>query len=212
MSLPFDWDASVAEIEGRDPRLAPVIERLRHRRLEIDALKTPIEALARAIVYQQLSGKAAATIFGRLKKTLGGRITPDRIAAAKDEALRAAGCSRAKALALRDLAAKAQEGVVPTLVKLRKMEDDEIVERLTQIRGIGRWTVEMLLIFRLGRPDVLPVDDFGVRKGFAIAYGLADLPKPRWLAEHGELWRPFRTVASWYLWRATEPASTLAPP
>ena len=119
-------------------------------------------------------------------------------------ALRAAGMSRGKVLAVRDLAAKALDGTVPTLARLNKMDDEEIIDRLVQVRGMGRWPVEMLLMFRLGRPDVLPAADFGVRKGFMLTYGTADLPAPKLLLEHGERWRPFRSVASWYLWRAVE--------
>jgi DNA-3-methyladenine glycosylase II len=168
-------------------------------------MQSPFEALAEAIVYQQLTGKAAATILGRVKTVAGGkRLKPDAVLAATDEVLRGAGLSRAKLAALRDLADKTNSGVVPSLAALKRLHDDAIVERLTSIRGVGRWTVEMLLIFRLGRPDVLPVADYGIRKGFARAFGLADFPAPRDVALRGERWRPHRTVASWYLWRALE--------
>src|SRR5881409_929259 len=121
-----------------------------------------------------------------------------------DEKLRAAGLSRAKLLALRDLARRAKDGEIPTLTEVRGMEDEAIIERLTQVRGIGRWTVEMLLIFRLGRPDVLPAEDYGIRKGFAIAFKKRELPAPRDVESRGARWKPYRTVASWYLWRAVE--------
>jgi DNA-3-methyladenine glycosylase II len=169
-------------------------------------MHSPYEALFESIVYQQLSGKAAATILGRVKTALadGAFPAPDVVLAAPDETLRAAGLSRAKTAAVKDLAAKTRSGHVPPLAKLRRMDDDAIVEHLTAIRGIGRWTVEMMLIFRLGRPDVLPVHDYGVRNGFRIAYGKRALPTPKQLAAFGERWRPHRTVASWYLWRAVE--------
>lgn len=168
-------------------------------------MQSPFEALAEAIVYQQLTGKAAATIFGRVKAAVGEkRLKPEALLAAPDEALRGAGLSRAKLAALKDLADKTKAGVVPSLTVLKRLSDEAIVERLTSIRGVGRWTVEMLLIFKLGRPDVLPVGDYGIRKGFARTFGLAELPTPRDVAARGERWRPHRTVASWYLWRALE--------
>jgi DNA-3-methyladenine glycosylase II len=172
----------------------------------VAGLQTPFQALAESIVYQQLTGKAAATIFGRVHDLYGGRrrFTPDAVLATEDERLRAAGLSRAKTAALKDLAAKTNEGVVPSARVLAKLSDEAIVERLTSIRGIGRWTVEMLLIFRLGRPDVLPVDDYGVRKGLMRLLGAKELPTRKELAERGERWRPYRSAASWYLWRASE--------
>lgn len=167
----------------------------------------PFQSLATSILYQQLNGRAAATIVGRFVERMGerGRFpAPERVARATLPALRRCGISGAKGKALKDLARRALEGGVPPFARLLKMEDEAIVECLTEIRGIGRWTVEMLLMFRLGRPDILPVTDFGVRKGFGIAYGLDRMPTPKELAEHGERWRPYRTVASWYLWRATD--------
>jgi DNA-3-methyladenine glycosylase II len=173
--------------------------------MQIRKLHDPFEALARNIVFQQLHGKAAAAIHARVLVLFGGvKLRPEEIIAAPDEALRGAGLSAAKTAALRDLAAKTVDGTVPTLARMRRMTDEEIVERLTQVRGIGRWTVEMLLMFRLGRPDVLPVGDFAVRKGFALAYGLAESPKPKELSAFGERWRLYRSVASWYMWRAVE--------
>ncbi|HYP53136.1 MAG TPA: hypothetical protein VEQ42_06325, partial [Pyrinomonadaceae bacterium] len=156
------------------------------------------------IVYQQLHGTAAAAIHGRVLALFGGRLRPEDVLGARDEVLRGAGLSGAKLAALRDLAAKTADGTVPTLARLRRMPDEEIIGRLTQVRGLGRWTAEMLLIFSLGRPDVLPVGDFAVRKGFALAWGLKESPKPKELTEYGERWRPYRSVASWYLWRAVE--------
>ena len=174
--------------------------------LQVEALHNPFQALARSIAYQQLTGKAAATIFGRVTERVGtGRkFTPEAVLALPVEALREAGLSGAKSAALRDLATKALEGEVPTLAKARRMSDAALVEHLTKVRGIGQWTVEMMLIFRLGRPDVLPVDDYGVRKGFMRAHGLTELPKAKELLAFGERWRPWRTVASWYMWRVLD--------
>lgn len=203
--LPFDWEEAV-KVLRRDPVMAGVIDRAPPTRLQLAHTQSPFAALAESIVYQQLNGRAAATIFGRVKALYPRKRfpTPDDILKTPDEALRGAGLSAAKLAAMRDLAAKAKEGVVPPLAALDDMADEEIIERLTVVRGIGRWTVEMLLIFRLGRADVLPVDDYGVRKGFARAHGQEELPKPRELAAHGERWKPFRSVAAWYLWRASE--------
>jgi DNA-3-methyladenine glycosylase II len=188
-----------------DPVLGALMKRVPFT-LQVEALHNPFHALARSIAYQQLTGKAAATIFGRVSERVGtGRkFTPEAVLALPVEALREAGLSGAKAAALRDLAAKALEGEVPTLAKARRMSDAALVEHLTKVRGIGQWTVEMMLIFRLGRPDVLPVDDYGVRKGFMRTYGLTEMPKPKQLLAFGERWRPWRTVASWYMWRALD--------
>jgi 3-methyladenine DNA glycosylase/8-oxoguanine DNA glycosylase len=131
-------------------------------------------------------------------------LEPEDILPVTEDQLRAAGCSRAKATALKDLAVKTQEGLVPDLNTMHKMSDVELIERLSAVRGVGKWTVEMLLIFRLGRLDVLPATDYGIRKGFARAFKLDDLPAPRHILAHGESWKPFRSVASWYLWRANE--------
>ena len=176
------------------------------------------EAMLESIIYQQLNGAVAATITGRVKalfpenshqvRTRRGMVaafpTPEQVLAATPELLRSAGLSQAKMLAIRDLAAKTLEGTVPSAREAHRMSDDELVERLVQVRGIGRWTVEMLLIFRLGRPDVLAVDDYGIRKGFAKMHRMADLPKPKELLAYCERWRPHRSVASWYMWRAAE--------
>jgi DNA-3-methyladenine glycosylase II len=185
--------------------LAALIERAGPFTLQLRKIRDPFEALARNIIYQQLHGTAAAAIHRRVLALFGGdRLRPGDVLGASDEELRGAGLSGAKLAALRDLAAKTEAGTVPTLARLRRMLDEEIVGRLTEVRGIGRWTVEMLLIFSLGRPDVLPVGDFAVRKGFALAYGLEESPRPKELTEFGERWRPYRSVASWYLWRASE--------
>jgi 3-methyladenine DNA glycosylase/8-oxoguanine DNA glycosylase len=192
-----------------DPRLGRLIARVGPCRLTIEALQSPFQALAEAIVYQQLTGKAAATILGRVVDLFRPKRfpSPQEILRAPESRLRGAGLSRAKVSALKDLAARTLDGTVPSLAVLRKMEEEEIVARLTVIRGVGRWTAEMLLIFRLGRPDILPVGDYGIRKGFARAFGTRMLPTPQQLLRRGERWRPHRTVASWYLWRALDPAT-----
>ena len=201
----YDPEEAVRHLRRADPTLARLMKRAGPFAMRIRKMHDPFEALARNIIYQQLHGKAAAAIHARVLSLFGGgRLRPEDVLVAADEGLRAAGLSAAKLAALKDLAAKTAGGTVPTLARLRRMSDEEIIERLTQVRGIGRWTVEMLLMFRLGRPDVLPVGDFAVRKGFALAYGLKDSPKPKELAEFGERWRPYRSVASWYMWRAVE--------
>ena len=164
-------------------------------------------ALAESIVHQQLNGRAAATIFARVRALFRNAHqgpTPEQIQRAPEAKLRGAGLSQAKALSLKDLAARALSGEVPTLAEANRLSDDELIQRLTHVRGIGRWTVEMLLIFRLGRPDVLPADDFGIRKGFSIAFKKRTMPAPKDVLARGAKWAPYRTVASWYLWRATD--------
>ncbi len=205
MKLQFDPVEATETLSRADRRLARVIERAGPFTLRPERLQSPFHALMRAIVYQQLSGRAAATIMGRaLALFPGPNPDPETLLELSDEQLRAAGLSRGKVLSLRDLAAKTLDGTVPTLPRLKKMTDAEIAERLVQVRGIGPWTVEMLLIFRLGRPDVLPVSDFGVRKGYMLVYKTADLPTAAEITKRGERWRPFRSVASWYLWRAVD--------
>jgi 3-methyladenine DNA glycosylase/8-oxoguanine DNA glycosylase len=165
------------------------------------------EALLHSIVYQQLNGKAAATILGRVLKVLGGRATPARALRASDADLRAAGLSRNKLLAVRDLAAKCASGEVPRRRALEALSDADVVARLTAVRGVGEWTAHMFLMFRLGRPDVLPTGDYGVRKAFGLLYRRGGrLPPPSALEKHGRRWAPYRTVASWYLWRSLDAA------
>jgi methylated-DNA-[protein]-cysteine S-methyltransferase len=208
--LGFDPAVAVARLRATDPALARIIDRVGSFRMQLKRTPSIFVALAEAIVYQQLTGKAAATIYGRLcalfPRPQDGP-TPENILRASDAKLRSAGLSRPKLLALRDLARRAKAGEIPTLAEVHRMDDDAIVERLTRVRGIGRWTVEMLLIFRLGRPDVLPADDYGVRKGFALAFRKRDLPTKQDLEKRGARWKPYRTVASWYLWRAVELAT-----
>jgi DNA-3-methyladenine glycosylase II len=203
---PFDHREAIAFLSKADHRLARLIERSIEFRLEIEQAQTPYEALLEAVTYQSISGKAAATIFGRIK-ALGanGRCpTPEEILRLRKQTLRKAGLSRAKIAAVKDLARKTIEGIVPTLEEAQKMSDQELVDRLISVRGIGAWTVEMFLIFRLGRPDVLPIHDYGLKKGFTLTYRRKTIPKPHELAKFGERWRPYRTVASWYMWRAVE--------
>jgi len=208
LSLPFDHVAAHEFLSRTDKRLARVIERTGEFQFQLDECESVYESLLEAIAYQSISGKAAATIFARIKALGANGIcpTPQEILRARPQALRKAGLSGAKVLAMKDLAKKTVEGVVPTLADAHRMSDEELVERLISVRGIGAWTVEMFLIFRLGRPDVLPIHDYGVQKGFAITYGKKKIPKPRELAEFGERWRPYRTVASWYMWRAVQQA------
>ena len=170
--------------------------------------RTPFESLARAIAFQQLHEKAAESILKRFIALFPGRRfpRPDELLTAHADAIRGAGFSGAKVLALRDLAAKTLDGTVPTSRAITLLDDDAIVERLVAVRGVGRWTVEMLLIFQLGRPDVLPVDDFGVRNGFRIAYRRRTMPTPKEVLRYGERWKPYRTTAAWYLWRAADRA------
>ncbi len=205
----FDCDQAIAHLCERDPKLADLIGRVGAFRLKLDPAATPFEALSESIIYQQISGKAASAIAGRFCESLGdGRFpSPERVLEASDPVLRAVGLSRGKCAALRDLAAKSLDGTVPEMRRLRAMEDEAIVEQLSVVRGIGRWTAEMFLIFRLGRPDVLPVHDYGVRKGYQRAFRTRGIPKPESIARRGERWRPFRTVASWYLWRALDEAA-----
>ena len=204
--LAYDPELAVACLMKADKKLAKVVQRAGEFTMRPKRLQSVFQALFQAIVYQQLSGKAAGTILSRVLALYeeGARVPPEKILDTPEEALRGAGLSRNKMLAVKDLAQKTIDGVVPPLAKLRKLTDDEIIERLTQVRGIGPWTVEMLLIFRLGRPDVLPVTDLGVRRGYQLTYGLEELPSLNELRTYGEIWKPYRSVASWYLWRATE--------
>ncbi len=199
------WAEAEQALAASDPVLGAWI--MRHGPCDlVPRGQEPFEYLLRAVTYQQLSGKAAATIHGRVVALTGDPPPPEAVLALPDEALRGAGLSRAKLAAIRDLALKAQEGLLPSLDALQDLSDDEAVRRLTAVRGVGPWTVEMLLIFNLGRPDVWPVTDLGVRKGYAVLYGGDDLPSPKALFEHGERFRPWRSVSAWYLWRAADAA------
>ena len=216
---PYDVAQAVAALSAADPRLAGLIERVGPFTLRMPGTQSPFEALARSIIYQQLHGKAAAAIHGRMIEGfrsvcgIGVHPAPEHLLECPTEQLRSAGLSHNKVLALRDLAAKTLDGTVPSLARIRRMPDEAIIEHLTEVRGIGRWTVEMMLIFRLGRTNVLPVDDYGVRKGFALTFqGLkpttkvtpALLPKADVMRRRAKRWSPWSSVASWYLWRACD--------
>jgi DNA-3-methyladenine glycosylase II len=221
----YDSALAIRELSAADPKLGKLIERTGPFTLRVSSGQSPFEALVESIIYQQLHGKAAATIHRRLLESFGetapdGELAPHPTAQhlldAPNEQLRAAGLSHNKSLALRDLAAKTIDGTVPSLALIRRMSDDAIIEHLTQVRGIGRWTVEMLLIFRLGRPDILPVGDYGIRKGFALTFqGLkpttkltpALLAKPADIERRAKKWHPWCSIASWYMWRACDLAA-----
>jgi 3-methyladenine DNA glycosylase/8-oxoguanine DNA glycosylase len=236
----FDKELILAteHVIKRDKKLAKIIDQVGPCTLKLEEMHSPFASLSEAIIYQQLTGKAAATIAQRVKnlfledelkdaaaKEVKKAVPrnreksevntaekasvvalsfpePHRFLAISDDILRSAGLSRAKTAAIKDLALKSTEGHVPTLEEMHELSDEELVECLSAIRGIGKWTVEMLLIFRLGRLNILPATDYGVRKGFAYTYKTGDLPSPKALLEFGEKWQPYRTVASWYLWRA----------
>ncbi len=211
MTFTFDPAHALEHLRTSDARLSRLIATVGPFRMELKTTSSVFVALAEAIVYQQLNGKAAATIFGRVcalfPRAKAGP-SPRQILRASDDKLRSAGLSRSKLLSIRDLAARVERGELPTLEEAERLDDETLIERLTEVRGIGRWTAEMFLMFRLGRPDVLPADDYGVRKGFATVYRKAELPTRPQLEKHGDRWRPYRSVASWYLWRAAERAGS----
>jgi DNA-3-methyladenine glycosylase II len=213
---PVRYDVALAleELAAKDPRLGELIARVGPFGLVLKSAHSPFEALLEAILYQQLHANAARAILGRLLAIFGDvHPQPEQLLAVPEEAMRAAGVSRGKYLSLRDLSAKTLDGTVPSIGAIRRMPDDAVVERLSQVRGIGTWTAEMLLIFRLGRPDVFPNSDYGIRKGFLLTFGRVKkgkaitaemLPKPELMERRAERWRPWRSVASWYLWRACD--------
>jgi methylated-DNA-[protein]-cysteine S-methyltransferase len=205
-SASFDSAEAVQYLKTRDPILAQLIDRVGPCRLVPKRGSSVFAALAEAIVYQQLHGKAAATIFARLRSLYpeGAFPTPSEVLRTPEESLRGVGLSRSKMLSLLDLADHIQRGALPEMTELAQMSDEAVIEALTQVRGIGPWTAEMLLIFDLGRLDILPVTDYGVRKGFALTFRKRDLPSAETLMRHGERWKPFRSLASWYLWRAVD--------
>ena len=213
-SATYEWNHAIAHLKRCDRALVRIIDTIGPQKpSRLGSAKTPFATLLRSIVYQQLSGKAAGTIHRRLLDLFPGRRPSARaLIALDDDALRGAGLSRPKILAVRDLAAKAAARWIPSRRALDAMEDEAIIERLTEIRGVGRWTVEMLLIFTLDRPDVLPVTDLGVRRGFMVCRRADALPEPADLLAQGEIWRPYRSVASWYLWRASELPAPPGPP
>jgi 3-methyladenine DNA glycosylase/8-oxoguanine DNA glycosylase len=199
-------EAAIKHLTRADRVLGRLIKKVGPCGWKPDKRRSPFEALVQSVAYQQLNGTAAATIFRRVKALYPGRRfpSPEELLATPDDLLRGAGLSRAKVAAIKDIAAKTLAGVVPTSRAIARMDSELIIEQLTTIRGVGPWTVEMLLMFKLGRADVLPVTDYGVRKGFALTYQLKDLPTPDELRAHGEKWRPYRSIAAWYLWRALD--------
>src|SRR5580704_14400385 len=213
---PVRYDVALAlqQLATTDAKLGALIERVGAFKLRVKSTHSPFEALLEAILYQQLHANAARAILGRLLALFGDlHPQPEQLLAVPDEMLRAAGLSQGKLLSLRDLAAKTLDGTVPSLGAIRRLSDQEIIERLGRVRGIGTWTAEMLLIFRLGRPDVFPGTDYGIRKGFLLTFGRVRvgkpitvdmLPKPEQMQRRGARWAPWRSVASWYLWRACE--------
>jgi DNA-3-methyladenine glycosylase II len=210
--LPFDHVEAHAHLSSNDKHLSALIERVGEFRFKLDECDSVYESLLEAIMHQSIAGKAAQAIYARIK-ALGrnGRApTPEELLRVRKQKLRKCGLSNAKVAAVRDLAQKAIDGVVPTIEAAQKMSDQELVDRLISVRGIGAWTVEMFLIFRLGRPDVLPIHDYGVQKGWALTYRKKMIPKPKDLLKFGERWRPYRTVASWYMWRAVALAGPAA--
>lgn len=204
--LQFDPAAAVAHLRTADAALAEVIERVGPFAIELHPLASLFDSMLRSIIYQQLHAKAAASIHARVLAVLArhGGTEPAAVAAASDTDLLGAGLSRAKLAAIRDLAAKCSAGVVPTLREAQRLSDEELVARLTEVRGIGPWTVHMLLIFTLGRPDVMPTGDFAIRLAFKKLYRKRREPKPDDILKHARRWQPFRSVASWYLWRSLE--------
>jgi DNA-3-methyladenine glycosylase II len=223
--LPYDPTAAIAALSAADPKLARLIARVGPLTMRLATNQSPFEALTESIIYQQVHGKAAAAIHARLiagfqpLPTLTPiHPTPQQILDCPTAQLRAAGLSANKTLALRDLAARSLgdphlDGTVPSLARIRRMSDQAIIDRLTQVRGIGKWTVEMFLIFRLGRPDIFPNSDYGVRKGFALTFQNLKpttkvtpdlLPTPADMERRAKKWTPWRSVATWYLWRACD--------
>jgi DNA-3-methyladenine glycosylase II len=190
----------------REKNFAALIRRVGPPRLGVQRRRSPYEALMRAIAHQQLHGRAAQAILARFEALYPADEfpAPDLVLASTDETLRACGFSGSKIAAMRAICAATLDGTVPSRRGSARLSDEELIERLVSIRGVGRWTVEMLLIFTLGRPDVLPVDDFGVRDGYRFLYGLEVQPKPKALAEIGLAWAPHRSIAAWYLWRASD--------
>lgn len=198
--------AAVRHLSRVDPVLRTLIGKVGPCVLRHDPKRSPFQSLVGAVANQQLNGKAAQTILNRFTGLFPHRVfpRPDDLVTISDDQMRACGFSRAKVASIRDIAAKTLAGVVPSPRRISRLSDDEIITRLTEVRGVGRWTVEMLLMFQLGRPDVLPADDFGVRNGYRLAFRLPELPKPKVVLERGERWRPYRSTAAWYLWRAVD--------
>ena len=197
---------TITELSKLDKTMGKLIKKVGPMELKPKKGKNPYQSLVEAVVYQQLTGKAAATILGRVLDIFPDAKfpTPEQILKIKDERFRSAGLSGAKTAAIKDISAKALDGTIPDNRSIVKLGDQEIIDRLTTIRGVGPWTVEMMLIFKLGRPDIMPSTDYGVRKGFALTYGWDELPSPKELLLIAEKWRPYRTTAAWYLWRSLD--------
>ncbi len=200
--------AALKHLATADPVMARLIREIGPCRLAHEPWRSPFQSLVQAVAHQQLNGTAAETILTRFKKLFPRRRfpKPEDLTNVTDEQIRACGFSFAKIAAIRDIAAKTLDGTIPSSQQIEKLTDEEIIQRLTAARGVGRWTVEMLLIFQLGRKDVLPVDDFGVRTGFRVAYNKREMPKPKALLKFGAGWRPHATTAAWYLWQAANAA------
>lgn len=199
-------EEAILHLSNSDRVLARLIKKVGPCTLVPRTRRSPFEALVRSVVFQQLHGTAATAILGRVKKLYPHRRfpKPQDLLDTPDADLRKAGLSRAKLAAIKDIAAKSLSGVVPSSRQIAGMPNEEILERLTSLRGVGPWTVEMLLIFTLGRPDVLPATDYGVRKGFALTYGWKELPTPKELLEFSQKWSPHRSTAAWYFWRSLD--------
>ncbi len=206
MLTPRVIEQAVSHLRAADPVLDELIDRVGACRFSVARRLSPFQSLVNAVAHQQLHGAAARAILKRFLALYPESDFPSaaEVAATADRQLRAVGFSRGKIRCIRDLTAKTLEGVVPERRVIRRLDDETVVRRLTAVHGVGRWTVEMLLMSTLGRPDVLPVDDYGIRAGYRIAYGMKSMPKPVTVRRRGERWRPYRTIASWYLWRATE--------
>jgi DNA-3-methyladenine glycosylase II len=202
---------AIRHLRSADPAMNTLIARIGPCGLRHERTREPYEALVRAIAYQQLHGRAAECILGRFLAIFPDKPfpSPEDVLATDAASMRACGFSAGKVAAIQDIALKAHQGVVPTRRAAARLADDALVERLVSIRGVGRWTVEMLLMFTLGRPDVLPVDDFGVREGYRLLHGLDAQPKPKAMAEIGRAWAPFRSFAAWYLWRRADEGKKL---
>ena len=200
--------AALKHLATADPVMARLIREVGPCKLAHEPWRSPFQSLVQAVAHQQLNGTAAETILTRFKKLFPKRRfpKPEDLANVTDEQIRACGFSFAKIAAIRDIAAKTLDGTIPSSRQIEKLADEEIIQRLTEARGVGRWTVEMLLIFQLGRKDVLPVDDFGVRTGYRVAYQKREMPKPKTLLAFGKKWRPHATTAAWYLWQAANAA------
>lgn len=207
----MDWTAAVTHLSNADPKMAKLIARVGPCRLEPTGIASPFDALVETIVYQQLTGKAAATIFGRVCGLFRGGLSPKKLLGAGEAKLRSAGLSGPKIRSIEDLSRRVLDRSLP-LDRIAVMPDDELSEALLQVKGIGPWSVQMVMIFRLGRPDVWPVTDLGIRKGAQLVWGFGDLPDAKQLERVGKRLSPHRSVASWYLWRCAEGSVKLARP